>query len=219
VTTDKLFRVTLAFAALTGLGGLIAWLLLPADVVIPVHWNLEGEVDRMASKTEACFLIPGIFLILSPLIKFLPLLEPRRKHLEDSPKFLSTVWTGTLATLTVIQIAIITTAFGHPVDVLRVVFTTVGVLFVLIGNVAGKTKSMFFVGLRTPWTLSSESVWNKTHRLFGKLMVAAGIVIVFLPYGSWTNKTFMISFVTTAAAPAVIAAVFSFFAWRAEQKA
>jgi len=216
--THTLFKATLAVAALTGLAGLAAWLLLPADAIVPVHWNIEGEVDRTASKTEALFLIPGLILILSPLIKFLPVLEPRRKNLEESPKFLGTVWNGMLAVLTVVQFAIIKTALGYPVDILRAVSTTVGVLFVLIGNVAGKTKSMFFVGLRTPWTLSSETVWNKTHRLFGKLMFAAGIVLVFLPYGDWNPKTFFTVFMVVAVAPALIAAVYSFFAWRAERQ-
>jgi uncharacterized membrane protein len=49
-----------------------------------------------------------------------------------------------------------------------------------IGNVLGKLRSNFFVGIRTPWTLSSEHVWDQTHRWAGRLFVGAAAVLAVL---------------------------------------
>jgi uncharacterized membrane protein len=57
-------------------------------------------------------------------------------------------------------------------------FAGMGVLFVVMGNLLGKVTRNFFVGIRTPWTLANEEVWNRTHRLGGKLFVVAGLVVV-----------------------------------------
>jgi uncharacterized membrane protein len=77
----------------------------------------------------------------------------------------------------------------------------VGLLFILMGNLMGKIRQNWFVGIRLPWTLSSENVWNKTHRLGGMLFVASGILLLFglfLP-GIWTYAMLLFSIVAILA--------------------
>ena|SRR5687767_15407562 len=92
-----------------------------------------------------------------------------------------------------------------------------GLIFVVIGNQLGKSRSMYLIGLRTPWTLASEDVWVKTHRLAGKLMVTAGLVTLvaaFLPLPSGLLVTVLAVAVGIAAG---IPIVYSFLLWRREQ--
>lgn len=92
----------------------------------------------------------------------------------------------------------------------------VGIMFIIMGNYMGKIRPNWFMGIRTPWTLSSDEVWNKTHRLGGKLFVLAGallILVAFLP-GSVTLVTLIIG----VAAVVIIPTVYSFILFKREKK-
>ena len=76
------------------------------------------------------------------------------------------------------------TAIGYNINISTYIPLLVGLLFIIIGNYMGKIKMNWFMGIRTPWTLSSEETWNKTHQLGGKLFMISGLLIaiqVFLP--------------------------------------
>jgi uncharacterized membrane protein len=95
----------------------------------------------------------------------------------------------------------------------------IGVMILVIGNQLGKSRSMYLVGIRTPWTLASEEVWVRTHRLGGKLMVVAGLAMIGaallpLPAGLlWTIPAVAI------AIAAAVPIVYSYLLWRREQAA
>ena len=78
----------------------------------------------------------------------------------------------------VIHIVIISISLGYNIAIDKVIPFMVGVLFVVMGNYLPKSKSNFFYGIKTPWTLTSEEVWKKTHRLGGKLFVISGLIII-----------------------------------------
>jgi uncharacterized membrane protein len=79
------------------------------------------------------------------------------------------------------------TAVGRPVDVTRIVPVGLGILFLVTGNYFGRLRSNFVAGIRTPWTLSSELSWNRTHRAAGRLFVGLGLLLALLGLtGSWT---------------------------------
>lgn len=71
---------------------------------------------------------------------------------------------------------------GYPLNVGAIVAGSIGILFLIIGNYFGKLKLNYFVGFRTPWTLSSENVWNKTHRIGGKAFIVLGLIIAASPW-------------------------------------
>jgi uncharacterized membrane protein len=105
----------------------------------------------------------------------LPSIEPRRANLIASRKLYQTGWIGALLVMALAQIAIVMTALHHVFNVRASIVTGVSLLLIAGGNYFGKSRANFFAGIRTPWTLSSDYSWEKTHRLGGRLFVAAGM--------------------------------------------
>lgn len=189
---------------------------LGEDVRLPVHWGLDGTPDRYAGRWEALLMPVAIAAGVSLLFYFLPLLEPRRKGLERSRGLYLWAWAGLLLISLAIQFVNIAVAYGWDIAPHRVIAGAVGLLVVLIGNQLGKSRSMYLVGIRTPWTLASEDVWMKTHRLGGKLMLLAGLGIgigALLPLPSQTLAILMGASIAVAA---LVPVVYSFILWRRE---
>jgi uncharacterized membrane protein len=114
-------------------------------------------------------------LLVTALFLVLPSIEPRRANLVASRKLYRAGWLGALFVMTLAQAAIVMNALHRPFDVRASIVTGVSLLLIVGGNYFGKSRANFFAGIRTPWTLSSDYSWEKTHRLGGRLFVAAGI--------------------------------------------
>jgi uncharacterized membrane protein len=152
--------------------------------LVPTHWNIRGEVDGYGNKAWAAFLMPGTMAGLLLLFWAIPWLSPQRFEVDT---FRSTFWFVALVItclLGYIQGLILWAGLSGSVDVTRALLAGVLIMFALIGNVMGKMRRNFWMGVRTPWTLASERVWNDTHRLAAWLFVAAavmGLICVVLP--------------------------------------
>jgi uncharacterized membrane protein len=166
--------IVLAMVAISAFG----WVRLPDDAQLPIHWGLDGGPDGFAPKSIALLIGPGLGLVLTALFALLPRLEPRQDHLERSVKPYQVAWIGALALVLVVHGTVVLAGLGVAVDVSRVIAGGVGALFVALGNWLPKTRSNFILGVRTPWTLSSERSWSVTHRLAGRGFVLLGIVLV-----------------------------------------
>ncbi len=155
-----------------------AWIKLPEGVEIPVHFNLQGQPDRYAGKFEGLLLMPLLAMGLTGLMMLIPRIEPRQEHRSDSSAANAiTVVTGVLF-LAVVHYSIIAIAVGKTVDIVTIVMIMMGILFIVMGNYLSKTRSNFFFGIRTPWTLSSELAWRKTNRLGAWLFVFYGVSFI-----------------------------------------
>jgi len=155
-----------------------AWIKLPEGVEIPVHFNLQGQADRYAGKFEGLLVMPLLAIGLTGLMMLIPRIEPRQEHRSDSSAANAiTVVTGVLF-LAVIHYSIIAIAVGKTVNITTIVMIMMGILFIVMGNYLSKTRSNFFFGVRTPWTLSSELAWRKTNRLGAWLFVIDGIGLI-----------------------------------------
>ena len=108
-------------------------------------------------------------------------------------------------------------ALGHHVPVGWIVPALVGALFVVIGSVMPRTRSNWWVGIRTPWTLSSDRVWARTHRLAGFSMTAAGIVMLVASLAFPTALRAPVA-IGAAVAALIAPAVYSYLTWRREEK-
>jgi uncharacterized membrane protein len=192
---------------------------LPDGIPLPIHWNLAGEADGFASEWPALLMPAGIMGAVALLFYFLPALEPRREGLERSRGLYLWGWASLLFMGAAIQFVVIAVALGWPVRVNHVIVGAIGVMIFVIGNQLGKSRSMYLVGIRTPWTLASEEVWIRTHRLGGKLMVLAGLAMIGaavlpLPAGLlWTIPAVAIAFA------ALVPIAYSYLLWRREQAA
>ena len=204
--------VVLSMAA----ASLIAGSMLPAEVRLPVHWDLLGRPDRYADKWIALLAPAATIGLVSLLFHFLPALEPRKEGLARSQGLYLWGWIGLLLMGGVIELALLSTAFNWGIPVIGLIVAGVGGLLVLIGNQLGKSRSMYLLGVRTPWTLVSEEVWIKTHRLCGKLMVIGGLVMLvsaLLPLPSGLLATISAAVILVSAG---IPIFYSFILWRRE---
>jgi uncharacterized membrane protein len=90
-------------------------------------------------------------------------------------------------------------------------------VLVLIGNQLGKSRSMYMIGLRTPWTLASEDVWVRTHRLAGKLMATAGMAAIIAALIPLSPSQMMQAMLLVIIIAALVPIVYSYLLWRREQ--
>jgi len=190
---------------------------LPADMQLPTHFGIDGAPDRFSGKWEALFLPSAMAAGLSLLMWFLPALEPRLANLERSAGLYYWSWAALLMVSAAIELVVISVALHWGLRIEHIVAGAIGAMLAVIGNQLGKSRSMFLVGIRTPWTLASEEVWIRTHRLGGKLMVAAGLLMLLgalLPIPSG-----LLAGVCGAAlgVAVVVPVVYSYLLWRRER--
>mgnify|MGYP002005469098 CR=1 FL=1 len=142
-------------------------------------------------------------------------LDPRRRNLEQSRAALSFILGSLALVLLAVHGATIAGALGYDLDVARVVIGAVGLLFAVIGNFLTKARSNFAVGIRTPWTLSSDEVWRQTHRVGGMAFTATGcltlLAAILLPLG-WAIALLSVG----AAITVLISFAYSWWLYRRE---
>ena len=187
---------------------------LPAEVAS--HWGLDGEPDGWSSRTTAVFVLPLIGLGIAALLAVLPRIDPRRTNFELHAGTYWLVANASLIVISVIHVGMIGYNLGWPVPLTRIVAIGVGGLFVLIGNVMTRMRPNWFMGIRTPWTLSSDVVWRRTHRVGGYGFVIGGVLVILAGFlrPSWATWV-MIASVGVAALAAI---VYSYVAWRDERE-
>jgi len=152
------------------------WALPRLPERVPVHWNLAGQADRFGPAWQNALLMPAFALVLWAVLLFLPLADPLRKNYARFPATLKLFrWLVPLM-LVAFQLVLALGALGVAVDHGQGVRAILAVVFIVLGNSMGKLKHNWFVGIRTPWTLASEEVWTRTHRLAAPIWVACGLV-------------------------------------------
>ena len=155
-----------------------AWPQIPDAAQVPIHWGLDGEVDGYAPKAVGLLVLPAIGAGMLALLALIPRIEPRRENLQRSGSAYVAVGITVMAFEAAIHFVIVLVAVGNDVDLASVAIVGAGAMFLVIGNFLGKTRSNWFFGIRTPWTLSSERSWSRTHRVGGWVFVAVGLVVI-----------------------------------------
>ena len=154
--------------------GIMLWEKLPDQV--PYHWNINGEVDGWAGKTQAVFLMPLFMLAMHWVCVFASTADPKSKNYHPK-SILLVLWICPVLNL-VLNTMVYAAALNYPVDIEIIMPLLLGITFILIGNLLPKCRQSYTMGIKLPWTLHNEENWNKTHRLAGKLWVMGGIVIM-----------------------------------------
>lgn len=193
----------------------VAYTRLPERV--PVHWNAAGEVDRYGSPLEGVLVMPLVMVGLALLIPALPRIDPRGANYEKFKPTYHLVMNTILTFMLGVHATILAATLGLPVDVGRVVPIGLGALLIVLGNVLPRTRPNWMFGIRTPWTLSSDRVWERTHRVGGYLMLAAGLLVVLVGLLSPGARS-MLAVVTAVVAAALGSVAYSYVAWRQEQR-
>ncbi len=143
---------------------------------VPSHWNFKGEIDGYSSRLFGAFGQPLIATGLYLMFFLLPYIDPKKanyKNFETTYQFFKSIL---VVFIMGIHGVILAAALGYPVNTGLLVKLGVALLILLMGNAMGRIKHNYFVGIKTPWTLASEEVWRRTHRMAGPMWVAAGAV-------------------------------------------
>jgi uncharacterized membrane protein len=144
--------------------------------VVPVHWNAHGQVNGWGPKWSLFLYGPGMMVLLVLLFAGLPWLSPKKFEVDSFRPTYLYIMIVIVAMLAYIQILILIAGLGLMLDVSRAVIGGVCLLIALLGNVLGKVRRNFYVGIRTPWTIANERVWNATHRFAAKTFFAGGLL-------------------------------------------
>jgi len=145
---------------------------------IASHWNIKGEVDSYMSKFWGLFLMPIILLGLWLLFLLIPKIDPLKKNIEKFRKYYNGFVVLISLFLFYIYLLAIAWNTGMRFDMGRAMVPAMGILFYYIGILLKHAKRNWFIGIRTPWTLSSDKVWEKTHEIAGKFFKIAGVIAI-----------------------------------------
>jgi uncharacterized membrane protein len=151
--------------------------LLPDEV--PVHWNAKGQADHFVPRADVLpylLIAPGAMAGMVLLTLVLPWLSPRQFSVDTFRSTYDYIMFLLVVLMGYIQGTILVASMGWKADIGQVMLGGMCLFFVLIGNVLGKVQRNFWMGVRTPWTLASETVWIRTHRLAAWLFVGAGLI-------------------------------------------
>ncbi len=186
--------------------GVLRWSTAPQRM--PMHWNLRGEVDRFGGRLEGLFFLPLVALLLYGLLLALPRLDPHRANYNSFAGAYHALRLVLLLFMGLMHGALLWGGARMP----SLMGLLVGVLLTVLGLLLPRLGTNWFAGIRTPWTLSSQLSWEKTHRLAGRLFVAAGLVMLVV---SQLNGTWLWRLMAPVIGAAVLLPVlYSYWVWR-----
>ncbi|HZT05542.1 MAG TPA: SdpI family protein [Chloroflexota bacterium] len=191
-----------------------AWVLLPSDAWLPVHWGPSGQPDRYGGKGEALLVTPAMAAVVTAILALLPRVEPRRANLIASSGAYAVIWIAVVAFLAAVHVFLVLTSVGVAISVYAALPVAVGALFIVIGAQLGKTRSNFFMGVRTPWTLSSELSWARTHRVGGRAFIVLGLL--FLLAGATNDPRLLFAVVVGLPIMIIGLVAYSYVVWRSD---
>lgn len=208
--------ITLVALAIAGAFSWYGWTHTEPGAQIAVHFDLNGEPDRYGSRAEAFLVMPAFLVGLAFLMSLAPMIDPRGKNVRRSRPVFLVGWIIGAVALAGAQGFITWTALAGEPDAETMSRSVTGLLagiMLVLGAVIAKARPNFFVGIRTPWTLSSDLAWDKTHRWGGRLFLVTGLAGATLalwgpvPEGTIILMTALILLVIGLAA-------YSFWVWK-----
>jgi uncharacterized membrane protein len=149
---------------------------LPATM--PSHWGVNGRPNGYSPREIGAWVLPAMMVFIWVLSVVLPKVDPKKANYEKFGATYDLVFTAILGFQALIQWAMLNIALGHAVDLNTIVYVGLGSLFAIMGLALPSSRPNWFFGIRTPWTLSDEGVWQRTHRTGGALMVLAGLITI-----------------------------------------
>ena len=168
------------------------------------HWNAAGEVDGYMSKCWALYLMPSITVLMYLMFLVIPKIDPLKKNIEKFRPYFD--WFILMMVMFLFYIYLLTIAANleYAFNMTTMMLPAMGVLFVYISLLLKHAKRNWFIGIRTPWTLSSDRVWEKTHKLGSKLFMIAGIAIFLSVFvQQWTIWITIVSAIIAGLYPVV----------------
>ncbi|MBN1386194.1 SdpI family protein [Candidatus Woesearchaeota archaeon] len=169
------------------IAGIIIYPKMPDQVAS--HWNTQGEVNGYMSKFWGLFLMPFVSLALFILFLILPMIDPLKNNIKKFRSYFDAFILLMIIFMAYIYALTIMANLGKEFNMTLAMIPALAILFYFTGILLEKSKRNWFIGIRTPWTLSSDKVWDKTHRLGAILFKISAVIIltalVFPDYVVW----------------------------------
>jgi uncharacterized membrane protein len=179
---------------------------------VPTHWNYNGEVDGWMGPWGASLAGPVIMAVVWGLMLLPARIDPRRKNFVGSWPVYLLLMNGVVAFLGLIHLLVLSYALGLGLDIMDSVFLLIGALFLVLSYSLPRVRPNWWVGIRTPWTLTSERVWRETHRLGAWTFAIGGVLAILsavLPH-PLAHRVFY----TAVFAGPLIPVIASYFFWK-----
>ena len=184
--------------------------------VLAIRWNAAGQPVAWADRYVAFFMVPAIAAVTSLFLGAVPGLMPERSRIERSAAAYTALWMVSLFSMLVGQFVLVALNTGLQIYAPRLLGVLVAIMLFVTGNWMGKIRYNYLFGIRTPWTLADERVWDKTHRLTGRLMVLGGVILLIasfvLPRGPAPQAPGLLliaTYLVCAAGPLIAGVVYS----------
>ena len=145
---------------------------------IPNHWNIEGNVDSYVTKGITIFILPLLPFFINALMKYIPKIDPKKNNFAQFIFSFLAFRLGMCIFFTIMCLAILYSQINPETNLIALIMPTlIGLLFAMIGLAIPYFKPNYMAGIRTPWTLADETVWEKTHKISGTVWLYGGIVM------------------------------------------
>lgn len=178
---------------------------------IAIHWGINGQADGFASKEFGLLFLPAITAVIYAVLKFVPRIDPLKKNIEAFRKYYDRFVLIIVLFMVFIHLATVLWNFNNSINIGKLIFPAIGVLIFYIGAMFGRTKRNWFFGIRTPWTLSNDLVWDKTHRLGSHLFKISGLTgILGFFWPEFAFWLFFISIITSS----IVLIIYSYIVFR-----
>lgn len=208
-------RLTPGFALLLAALAFGLWAMPHLPARVTSHWDLAGRPDGTMGRTLAAVFLPLFGGVIGVVFAFLPRADPRREGLLHGGIWW-TLGNAVLIFLACVHVAMLGYNLGWPISITGVALVGGGLLFILIGFLMPRMQPNWFMGIRTPWTLTSDTVWRQTHALGGRVFAAAGAVLVVLAFVRPPHALLVLACVVGTAV--LLPVVASYLLWRHERR-
>lgn len=173
MSTSNTSIIVLVLIAIAVVAGALLWGQLPEQMAS--HWNVNNEVDGYMPKFWGVFLMPLVTLGMFGLFLLLPGIDPLKANIAQfRGAFNLFILLITVFMLYMHGLTLVWNSGYKNFEMGKAMMPFLGLLFIFVGYMLRQAKRNFFIGIRTPWTLSSDTVWEKTHRLGSVLFMVSG---------------------------------------------
>ena len=180
------------------------------------HWNAQGQVDGFMSKFWGVFLMPFVLVILALIFIAIPRIDPLKKNIAQFEKYYNEFIIIFFLFLLSIYFQTLLWNLGIKINPGIIIPIGLGILFFYVGILLEKAKRNWFIGIRTPWTLSSDRVWDKTHQIGGKLFKLSAIIVFIALFFPRYTTYFILGPILAAT---LFSVGYSYYAYQKEKKA
>jgi len=159
------------------IAGALLWNQLPDQMAS--HWDINDQVNGYMSRSWGVFMMPLITLGMFVLFLVVPNIDPLKANISEFRESFNLFIVFIVGFMVYIHVLTLRWNLGYTnLGIGKAMLPAMGVLFIVIGSLLRKAKRNWFIGIRTPWTLSSDTVWNKTHQLGAVLFMASGVLVL-----------------------------------------